>query len=223
MNGNVVMKSKSVRKLTAPALVALSLALGGCGGGTLNPGLESVHQPVVARTDFVMDVQTGGSSGLAEGESTRLAHWFESLELGYGDRVTIDDPSSYANGEARGAVAALTSRYGLLLGDGTPVTAGQVAPGTIRVVVSRMTASVDECPDWSRPSQPEFESSTTSNYGCAMAKNLAAMVASPEDLVRGQVGAGGGDARAASKAIKVFRDRIPTGMQEVKTVSSKGN
>ncbi|MCJ8155930.1 CpaD family pilus assembly protein [Sphingomonas sp. LaA6.9] len=215
------MNSKTMKNLSGTAATALLLMLGGCTGGTVNPGMESVHQPVVQRSDYTLDLQAAGG-GIAADEARRLATWFESLELGYGDRVSIDDPSGYGNEGARSAVAAAAARYGLLLEQGAPVTTGQIAPGAVRVVVSRTTASVPECPDWSRPSQPEYEASTMSNYGCASAKNLAAMIANPEDLIHGRNGQGGSDSHTATKAVKAFRDRILTGVSDVKQESSKG-
>ena len=45
----------------APAAIALSLGLmlAGCGGMATNRSLESVHQPVVERTNYTLDVTTG--------------------------------------------------------------------------------------------------------------------------------------------------------------------
>lgn len=206
-----------MRRLSSSALIALALTLGAC--GTQNRGLETVHQPVVSRADYVFDVGADGG-GLASGENERLAAWFSSMELGYGDRVSIDDPS--ANSETREAVAALAARYGLLIADTAPVTAGQVTPGAARVVVSRTSATVPGCPDWSRPSDPELEGSTMSNYGCASSANLAAMVANKEDLIRGQDPIGSADASTAGKAIRSYRDRPPTGAQPLKSETTKG-
>ena len=39
-------------RISILALAAPALLLGGC-GGTMNRGLESVHQPIVSRTDYV--------------------------------------------------------------------------------------------------------------------------------------------------------------------------
>jgi len=213
------MNSNLVRKAARPALLALSLTLGAC-GGTTNPGLESVHQPVVNRLDYALDLNTGGSGGLTEGEAQRLAAWFDTLRVGYGDRISVDDPSPYGSATSRDAVASVAARYGLLLNESAPITTGAVQGGMIRVVVSRMSASVPRCPDWSRASQPEYEASTTSNYGCATNANLAAMVANPEDLIRGQTGST--DQRVSSKAIKTFRDKEPTGAAALKQENSKG-
>ena len=188
--------------------LAPALLLGGC-MGTQNRGVESVHQPVVAQTDYAFDVATSGGT-LAPGEDRRLAGWMATMRLGYGDRVAIDDPSPYGNG-ARAQVAGLVASYGLLLSDGAPVTPAPITPGTIRVVVSRMRASVPGCPDWSLDSTNDFNENTSSNYGCATNVNLAAMVANPADLVRGAVGNETNDAAASYKAIDTYRKKAPTG------------
>lgn len=205
--------SRTVRIL---ALVAPALLLTAC--GTRNQGLESVHQPVVERNDYAFDVATGGG-GLAPGEAERLAGWMASLRLGYGDRVAIDAAS--VDGAVRDDVAVQAARYGLLVSDDAPVTAGQIAPGTARVVVSRMRASVPGCPDFSRVSGIEFEGNTGSNHGCAINSNLAAMVARPEDLVRGQPGAPASDPAVSFKAIDTLRKAPPTGAQGLKSESTK--
>src|SRR5690606_41740108 len=77
----------------------------------------------------------------------RLAAWFETLYLGYGDRIALDSP--IANGAVNEDVAALAGRHGLLHTEGAPHTPGQLQPGTVRVVVTRSLAHVPGCPDWS--------------------------------------------------------------------------
>ena len=72
------------------------------------------------------------------------------------------------------------------------------------------TAAVPGCPDWSRSSQPEFQGSTTSDYGCSVKTNLAAMIADPMDLVRGREG-DGTDAFTAQKAVRSWRETPNTG------------
>jgi pilus assembly protein CpaD len=187
-------------------LLVPALLLAGC--GTYNGGVEPFHQPVVQRADYVLDLQTTGY-GLAAGESQRLAGWMSAMGLRYGDRVAIDDGANGATG--RTEVAAEAGRYGLMLADRAPVTAGQIAPGTIRVVVTRMTAAVPGCPDHSRNAEMTFEASTSSNYGCATNSNLAAMVADPADLVRGAAGSPTADQQTNAKAIGAYRAAAPSG------------
>ncbi|MDG2535482.1 CpaD family pilus assembly lipoprotein [Sphingomonas sp. HITSZ_GF] len=187
-------------------LLVPALLLAGC--GTYNGGVESAHQPIVQRADYVLDLQTTGY-GLAAGENQRLAGWMSAMGLRYGDRVAIDDGA--AGTTARDEVAAEAGRYGLMLADRAPVTAGQIAPGTIRVVVTRMTAGVPGCPDHSRAAEYTFEASTSSNYGCATNSNLAAMIADPADLVRGAAGSPTADQQTNAKAIGAYRSAAPSG------------
>jgi len=207
-----------MRVVPTAALLALGLTLGAC--GPVNRGLESVNQPVVSRTDFVFDAPALGLASQSSDDAARLAAWFESLEVGYGDRVSVDESSAYP-GTSREVIAAIAARHGLLLSDAAPITSGAIEPGSVRVVVSRTAASVPDCPNWKRNAAPEFASSTMSNFGCAINSNLAAMVANPEDLVRGQIG-GGSDARTTAKAIKSYREADPTGKGGLKQEDTKG-
>lgn len=188
-------------------LLGLALAVSAC--GTENRGLSSVHQPVVQRTDYVYDV--AGQGGLERTELQRLAGWFEAMKLSYGDRVSVDTSNAGDTRAARDAVAALAARYGLLLDDTAPLTAGEILPSNVRVVVSRIKATVPNCPDWSRASQPDMTGHASSNYGCATNSNLAAMVANPEDLVSGRSGSPVSSTLASSKAVKTYRDAPTTG------------
>lgn len=194
------------RSLLLAALLP-ALAVGGC-MGTQNQGLESVHQPVVSRADYLLDLRIAGD-GLSVAEGQRLAGWLSSLRLGYGDRVSVDDPEGRSPA-VRGAIARVVADYGLLLAAEAPVSAAPVTPGTVRVVVSRMTARVPGCPDWSRDSSVDYEQHTSSNFGCAQAVNLAAMVANPQDLIRGTASTGS-DAATGYKAIDTYRKAVTTG------------
>jgi pilus assembly protein CpaD len=212
------METFNMRRIASCALLALALA--GC--GPINRGVESLHQPVVTRTDYVMDLALASGAGLASGEAARLDGWFQGLGLTYGDRISIDGGQVFGAYDARADIAAVTARYGLLLAEGAPVTTTTPQPGSVRVVVSRSKAEVYGCPNWDRHSQPEVAASTMSNYGCADATNLAAMVANPEDLIRGQVAESGGDAADSLKSVKVYRDRVPTGVGDVKAEKTGG-
>lgn len=189
-------------------LLATALTLSAC--GTENRGLESVHQPVVQRADYILDLGTSGAT-LASGESQRLNDWFRSMRLGYGDRISVDNPDPYNGDAARAAVSKVAGQFGLLIEDSAPVTMGTIAPGMVRVVISRVKASVEGCPDWSRLAQPNVEGHTMSNYGCATNSNLAAMIANPNDLIEGQEGSGMASVLQSTKAIKTYRDAPTTG------------
>jgi pilus assembly protein CpaD len=164
----------------------ISFGLAGCGAMGANTSVYSTNQPVVQRTNFAIDVNANGSQGIASSEKTRLTEWMNALELGYGDRVSIDFGDGFNNKSVIADVAQLAEERGVLMSDTAPLTAGQVIPGTVRIVVTRSTASVPGCPNWSKTTESNYNSSTHPNYGCAVNSNMAAMVADPEDLVRGK-------------------------------------
>ena len=197
-----------VRSRSIAAALLLGAAVSACGPATreANTTLYSVNQPVVQRTQFVLDLATG-PDGVSSSEISRLHGWFQGLQVAYGDRIAIDEPSGgYADGTVREAIAAAAGRYGLLLSNDAPMTSGAVQPGTVRVIVSRTTASVPGCPNWGADGM----SATSSNYGCAINSNIAAMIADPNDLVLGQTGSGT-DAATTGRAIRSYRNAAPTG------------
>jgi pilus assembly protein CpaD len=213
------MRIPTSKKALASALSAsLVLMLGGCGGMPTNRTIESIHQPVVSRTNYTLDINAG-PGGISIPEQRRLAGWFEALDLRYGDRITIDDPMRSTASHA--AVAGIAGRHGLLVGDEAPVTPGAVTPGMIRVVVTRSTASVPGCPDWSAKSESNLNNATGSNYGCATNSNLAAMMADPEHLLQGASGKGITTVMSSTKAIDSYRQAPPTGEQGLSKTSTQ--
>lgn len=202
------------------ALLAVATALAGCTHDAPNAdlrGVNPINVPVVSRADYVFDASAPDGT-LSSAEAARLDGWFRSMQLGYGDAIYVDGPYAYG---ARDEVARVAGRYGLMVNDGAPVTVGAIAPGTVRIVVSRTRASVPGCPNWSIPSQPNFDNASMSNLGCGVNSNLAAMVANPEDLVHGREGSGVSDAATASRAIGVYRSTPPTGSKGLQDISTK--
>ncbi len=205
------------RAARAAIALSLGLAIAGCGGMPGNRSLESMHQPVVQRSLFTLDLTTG-PGGLNYSEQQRLNGWFEAMGLRYGDRVMLDDPLQ--SSATRSAIEAAASRYGLLVGAEAPVTPGYVNAGTARVVVSRSKAYVPGCPDWSANSDANLANATSSNYGCATNGNLAAMVADPEHLIRGDSNKSDTLVSRSTKAIDTLREMKPTGSEGLKQTSS---
>ncbi len=205
----------------APALaLALSLGLAGCGGMPTNTTVYSEKQPVVERTNFTLDVRTS-ASGLPITEQQRLNGWFEAMDLRYGDRITIEDPGQ--NPAVASAVNDLAGRYGLIVNATAPSTSGFLEPGAARVVITRSTASVPGCPDWSAKSDMNYANATSPGYGCGINSNLAAMVANPEDLLEGQTGSSETLVATSNKAITTFREAEPTGSGGLQNAEAGGN
>ena len=202
------------------ALIIVAAALSACQHTPYDlpdRGLEAVNVPVVTRSDYALDVAAPGGS-LPSSEASRLDSWFRSMRLGYGDTVHVDGPGAYA---VRDDVARVAGQYGLLLSTGTPVTQGAIPEGSVRVVVSRTRADVPGCPNWSVPSNPNYNNRTMSNHGCAVNSNLAAMVANPEDLVHGREGDAVVDAVTAGRGVTLYRTTTPTGKEGLQDISTK--
>ena len=192
------------RNRIALGLIAstFALSLGAC-SGDMNRSVYSTAQPVVERTHYTLDLMAG-PGGLPIPEQRRLAGWFEALDLDYGDRISVEtDTASPATIEHIGAIVG---RHDLKLSDEAPITEGFVEPGRVRVVVTRSSASVPGCPDWSDSFDGNYGNATSRNYGCATNSNIAAMVANPEDLVRGQEGDGKPVVTTSNRAIETYRE-----------------
>lgn len=197
---------KTAGKLMMAA--ALGLTLAGCGGMPTNTTVYSTKQAVVERENFTLDVSTI-SSGLPVTEKVRLNGWFEAMDLRYGDRVAIEDPSS--NPAVSNAVNELAGRYGLIVSNTAPTTTGFLQPGEARVVITRTSAEVPGCPDWGAKSDMNYLNATSPGYGCATNGNMAAMVADSQDLIEGKKGNGESVVATGTKAIQRYRDTVAGG------------
>lgn len=187
-------------------VLAAAAPLAGCGEYR---GLETVHQPVVAQTDYALDL-LAGPDGLGSGEAQRLRGWLDVLAPAPGAALAIDDPA--ASPGARAEIAALAVARGLRLAPGTASHGDAPAAGTLRVVVTRSTASVPSCQTpGASATLVNFDAHTSGSFGCAINGTLAAMIADPNDLIRGKSDDGAGAAITGAKAIGVWRKAAPSG------------
>lgn len=209
-----------MRTLPALITIAAGLSLTACGNMASNRSLNSVNQPVVSRTNYALDLNTYAGN-LPVSEQQRLSQWFEAMNLGYGDRVSIDDPTPGGSLATVQMVEAAASRHGVSIQPVAPITVGTIAPGAVRVVVTRSKATVPGCPNWDSSSETNFNNGTSTNYGCAVNGNLAGMIADPEDLVRGQRSGDVSRADGSNKAIKSYREAPPTGEGGLKESSTQ--
>ena len=198
-------------RLAAALVLGLGgLGLAGCGGMPSNQSLYSVKQPVVERTNMTLDVTTS-SAGLPISEQQRINGWFETMDLRYGDRISVENPGQ--NPAVANAIRDIAGRYGLMLSETAPVTPGYLQPGQARVVITRTTAAVPGCPDWSASSDMNYSNGLSPNFGCATNSNLAAMVADKQDLLEGKKGSSETVIATSNKAISTYREMQPTGAQ----------
>ena len=173
-------------------LLIATAASAGCSyhpqaGDLRDRGVEAVNVPVVTRADYVFDAAAPGGS-LAPSEKARLDAWFRGLDLGYGDSIYVD-ARLCRRGALRGGAGRRQLRH-----DGSAGRSGDRRRRSAREwcgsIVSRTRAEVPDCPNWSLPSQPNYNNRTMSNFGCGVNSDLAAMVANPEDLIHGREGSG---------------------------------
>ncbi len=195
------------------------MGLAACSNMPTNQGFDSIHQPVVERNQYELDL-VAGPDGVSAAERQRLVGWFETMRLKYGDKIAIDDPQ--ASQSTRHMVETAASKFGLLVSNEVPSTKGYVGSGMARVVIIRTTAHVPGCPDWSASSDANFKNATSSNFGCATNSNLAAMIANPEDLLQGAQGSTLTNVGTSDKAIGVFNSAQPSGKNGINQTSSKG-
>lgn len=208
-----------MKKIATWTVLALATTIAGCSGSAYtNTSLESVHQPLVRNSIYQFDVATSGGE-LPPSEQGRLQGWFDAMGVRYGDRIAVEDPSSYGSGSAHASIRSIVERRGLLLSEAVPVTTGAVPQGSVRVVVTRASAHVPGCPDWASKSSLNPTNATSSNYGCATNSNLAAMVADPNDLIKGSSDTGY-DPSTATRAIKTYREKPQTGTGALKATST---
>jgi pilus assembly protein CpaD len=184
-----------------------------------NRSVESIHQPVVSYAAYAFDLQASADGGLSDVEAQRINEWLVSIGLGYGDQVAIVTDAGYFSPTLREGIANLVARHGLLVGEDSSAAAGVPPAGAVRLVVRRATASVPGCPDWTTKAETNMNLSTSSNFGCGINSNLAAMVANPEDLVRGQTTESGLRTATSNRAISTYRDKQPTGSGDLKTLT----
>lgn len=206
--------------MTASAIALLGLATSGCSTekmATANRSVDSVHQPVVSYQSFVYDVRQTGNS-LSADEAARLEGWLTSVNVGYGDSIAVVN-AGYVPADMTAGISTVVGRHGLLMTQDNSAQAGTAPDGSVRLILRRATASVPGCPDWKGTTEANSLGDTSANYGCATNSNLAAMVANPLDLVRGQTGDSELRTATSNKAIKTYREKANTGAGDLKTLS----
>ena len=133
---------------------------------------------------FKHDVKFDGGRGLpTDAEYDRFDAFINSIDLGYGDEVTLIGSARHR----REALAAYLERLGI------PVTIN-IAPGTpaersanvVAVAVNRYVVTPPACPNWSNLDGNDNRNTPGSNYGCSIDASLGQMIANPRDLVHGR-------------------------------------
>ena len=161
-------------------------------------GVTSVHQPVVRRVEYSLDVAADITPGSTE--DRRLADWLEALTPVYGDQVALDLGGRAMPGHLPQILHARLAKFGLVEAPILPVSVTPIPSDRVRITLRRSVASVPGCPNYRGVGGADFGNSGIRGYGCAVNGNIASMIADPNDLLEGKVSPPGEGWRAAKDA-----------------------
>lgn len=187
------------------SVILISLGLvASCGGSNSSwTGKEVEKRNTVSVVKLTHDVRfEADNAQMSDSERSRLERFISDIDPTYGDVVTIEiDSSDQAHWDV---VAGELKNLGLRINTAATNTGGKPAEGAARVVIARHIVNPPRCPDWRKPAYPDYKNTASSNFGCATATNLGAMIANPRDLVEGQEFSGP-DAERASLAVRNYQ------------------
>ena len=176
------------RKFRAVVLasIVMTTCLGGC-AATREPVAE--YHPVVLHGVVVTFENRTLSVHYAPGAETPGSIQISALnvlmatgDLGRGDVVVVERPSGGLAQVRAELLSVALQREGL---SASLAISPDVPDGELRLRIEHAVARAPGCPDWTKPPGDDFDNTMPSNFGCATATNLAAMVANPRDLLAG--------------------------------------
>jgi len=200
--------------LFLPLLIGAAMLAAGCTPDAAR--WSQTEAPKENRVEFVAlnhEVPFApGSTALGAAEQQRLAQFLDSVELGYGDKVTLDTGPSRGAPEADALAAkrlqAVRAALRRMQVNATPASRPSVAAAlskdAVVVTVGRYVVTPPSCPDFTKPEPDDYTNTPPSNYGCATMTNLGFMVANPADLVHGTP-TSSADAEFLSRGIQRYR------------------
>lgn len=170
--------------VTALMLVFAASIVGGCAERPADTRLV-LPEPTVERDRIVLDAIAGAASGgLTDQDIDRLL----SVIAGFSakDPVWVRlEPLTFSGVDAL-PDTLLALRHAGVSGDritmSTTIVERPENTGDLLITVDRYRAVVEGCPDWSEPNLLNRDAVASSNFGCARARNLGAMITDAKDL-----------------------------------------
>ncbi len=191
---------------TSGTLMVLALCLSACATARqpapASPYASVPHGVVVTFEKRTLAVHYApGAESPDASQIAALNVLFAMGDLGRGDVVVIErSPSQLAQARAMALLSGL-SREGLVV---SLAVSASVSDGELRLQIEHAVATAPDCPNWTKPPGDDFDNTLHSDFGCATAMNLAAMVANPRDLLAGHA-MGGVVGDAALVAMHTYR------------------
>ena len=182
--------------MTILAVLVMAAATGGC---WQSPRFQSPfaltnpnerHPIAVREGEVALDLAVNpGSSGLNQSQKAKVANFLRAYQSQSTERLLIRAPSGGANETAarRAYDQIRRAMYGAGLDGRAVVLEPYYANGNptapLRLSYLQFVAAPPDCPDWSENVARDPQNAPWPNAGCATQRNLAAMVANPEDLI----------------------------------------
>ena len=181
------------------ALVAVLLVGTAAGGCWKSPRYKSPftlanpnerHPIAVRQGEVVLDLSVyPGSSGLNESQKSQVYGFLHDYKSQSSERLLIRAPSGGPNETA--AMRAYDDVRKALRTTGVRPAAVTLEPyfangdpsAPVRLSYLQFVAEPPDCPDWSENIGRDPKNMPWPNMGCTTQRNLAAMVANPEDLL----------------------------------------
>ena len=193
-------KARTAARLAAVALLASAGLLGGCASfsrdhvivGSVPDDYRTRH-PIVVRSDERTEdlIVTANASTLSYRDRAVVSSFGAQFRKSGSANMAILVPVGAANENAARRIARQAKA--VLTQEGVPPARIAVQyyeasshgdAATLRLVYVGVTADVaGKCGAWDEDIMDTQENRNYANFGCATQKNLAAMVANPEDLV----------------------------------------
>jgi pilus assembly protein CpaD len=154
------------------------------------------HPITVSEADHTLQLFIGANrSQLTAAQRAEVLAFAQTWKKEATGGVLIDLPTG--TGNERASSATLPEIQSILAATGVPsgsmlvrtYQAGPATFATVRITYPKVTAQAGPCGLWPQDLGPTnnkeyFENTQYWNFGCASQRNLAAMVANPEDLVQ---------------------------------------
>ena len=183
--------------LRAAAALALSATLAACNAhredsvkGWLVADPTARHPILVGSAPVSLDLAVPrGSNGLTRNQIYELRHFLRQYKDKNERSLLVGAPSGGANEiavmHAMGQLRREFTRAGVSRGEVQldAYTGGGAGSAPIKVSYQTFAAHAPECGDWSDSLVRDPKNIPYRNLGCATQRNLAAMVANPEDLI----------------------------------------
>lgn len=165
-------------------------------------------------------------TAVSAGERDRLEAFLNVIRPDMYDRITIGLDENAPNMQRAEAIRGELLKRNIAPRqiDIQPVQG--LGPNGAQVIVGRYVVIPPACPNFSKPASSDYNNMPSSNFGCATATNLGAMVANPGDLVAGR-SLGPADANVVGGAVERYRNdavkTLPTEFtRETSSEASKG-